>query len=31
VTDSAVYPEATYDEFMRRNGTIIIHHALEQA
>jgi hypothetical protein len=31
VTDSAAYPEATYEEFMRRNGYIIIHHALEQA
>jgi hypothetical protein len=31
VTDSALYPEATYEEFMRRNSYIIIHHALEQA
>lgn len=29
--DSGAYPEATYDEFMRRNGYLIIHHALEQA
>jgi hypothetical protein len=29
--DSVAYPEATHEEFMRRNGYIIIHHALEQA
>jgi len=31
VTDRAAYSETTYQEFMRRNGYIIIHHALEQA
>ena len=29
--DAESYPEATQEEFMRRNGYIIIHHALEQA
>jgi hypothetical protein len=29
--DKASYPKASYEEFMRRNNTILIHHALEQA
>jgi hypothetical protein len=29
--DSEAYPDSTVDEFMRRNGYLVIHHALEQA
>jgi len=29
--DAEIYPEATEAEFMRRNGYLMIHHALEQA
>ena len=29
--DAEIYPQATESEFMRRNGYLIIHHALEQA
>jgi hypothetical protein len=31
VADAEIYPHATEDEFMRRNGHLIIHHALAQA
>jgi hypothetical protein len=31
VADAESYPDATEDEFMRRNGYLIIHHALAQA
>jgi hypothetical protein len=29
--DLEQYPEATYNEFMRRQGHLVIHHALEQS
>jgi len=29
--DTTNFPEASYEEFMRRKGYLIIHHALEQA
>lgn len=30
-SDAETYPQATYAEFMRRHGYLIIHHALDQA
>lgn len=31
VSDSEKFPDATHDEFMRRNNVLLVHHALEQA